>query len=89
MYITNNNINIKYSLKKYPTNSPPEYSVLYLDTSSDSPSTKSTGVRPTSQLSTKMTLGNKNNIGVHTNKNNNTKSYLHESTIIRYLLILE
>merc|ERR1719220_2507843 len=49
-----NNVNDKYSLKKNPTNTPPAYSVLNPLTNSDSLSTKSTGVRPTSAENTKI-----------------------------------
>jgi len=44
----------KYSPKKNPTKTPPAYSVLKPLTSSDSPSTKSTGVRPTSAEKTRI-----------------------------------
>merc|ERR1712203_1004047 len=49
-----NNVNDKYSLKKNPTNTPLAYSVLNPLTSSDSLSTKSTGVRPTSAENTRI-----------------------------------
>jgi len=48
MIITNKTKILKYSLKKNLTNSPLEYSVLNPETSSDSPSIRSIGVRLTS-----------------------------------------
>merc|ERR1719220_1800948 len=49
-----NNVSDKYSLRKNPTNPPLAYSVLNPLTNSDSPSTKSTGVRLTSAENTKI-----------------------------------
>merc|ERR1711983_225559 len=47
--ITSNTIILRYSLRKNPTNSLLENSVLNPETNSDSPSIKSIGVRLTSQ----------------------------------------
>lgn len=80
----------KYSLKKNPTNSPLENSVLNLETSSDSPSIRSIGVRPTSHEKIKYVINTTNTtLGTISNTSNNTISYPHASTTNRNPPIFE
>lgn len=90
MTITSKIIILRYSLKKNPTNSLPLNSVLNPETSSDSLSIKSIGVRLTSHENTKYITPNIINIfGIKSRMTNNTISYLQAKTINRYLPIFE
>jgi len=90
MTITNRMIIPRYSPRKNPTNSLPENSVLKPETSSDSLSIKSIGVRPTSQDRMKyITLTIIIIFGVTNKISSNTMSYPHASTIRRNPPIFE
>lgn len=88
--ITNRIMMPKYSPRKNLTNSPLENSVLKPDTSSDSLSIRSIGVRPTSHDKMKYITPTTTIIFGVTNKmSSSTISYLHASTIKRNPPIFE